>query len=72
MSSSLPTDEEKEDVLLACRYGDVDDIEEFVNKFGPSSLNDIRDGGGSSVLHMVCANGHAGVLRLDAVVDHRT
>lgn len=58
----LPTDEEKEELLLSCRYGDVEDIEQFVNKFGPESLNDIRDERGSSVLHMVCANGHTGVF----------
>ncbi len=62
MSLATPTDEEKEDVLLACRYGDVEDIEQFVTRFGPDPLNQTRDERGSSVLHMVCANGHKGEL----------
>ena len=61
MSKPIPTDEEKDEVLLACRYGDLDDIQQFVEKFGAAPLNDIRDGSGNSVLHMVCANGHTGV-----------
>ena len=66
MSLIPPTDEEKEDVLLACRYGDVEDIKQFVSKFGPESLNEIRDERGSTVLHMTCANGHTGVYKYDA------
>ncbi|KAI0343626.1 cytoplasmic protein [Trametopsis cervina] len=62
MSLAVPTNEEKEDVLLACRYGDVEDIEQFVAKFGPDPLNDIRDDRGNTVLHMVCANGHTDAL----------
>lgn len=61
MSFSTPTDEDKDELLLSCRYGDLEDIQQFVEKFGPDSLNDIRDGGGNSVLHMVSANGHTGV-----------
>ncbi|KAI0685584.1 cytoplasmic protein [Cytidiella melzeri] len=62
MSLAVPTDEEIEDVLLSCRYGDIDDIEQFVAKYGSDSLNDIRDDRGNSVLHMVCANGHTDAL----------
>lgn len=61
MSLAIPSDDEKDDLLLACRYGDLEDIEQFVNKFGPDAINDIRDHSGNTVLHMVCANGHAGV-----------
>lgn len=64
MSLAVPTEEEKDDVFLACRYGDVEDIEQFVSKFGPDPLNDIRDERGNSVLHMVCANGHKGMCCL--------
>ena len=56
-----PTDEEKDELLLSCRYGDLEDIQQFVDKFGAESLNNIRDDSGNSVLHMVCANGHTGV-----------
>lgn len=62
MSLSIPTDENKEDLLLACRYGDLEDIQQFIDTFGPDSLNDIRDDSGNTVLHMVCANGHTGVF----------
>ena len=62
--SLLPTDDEKEEILLSCRYGDLEDIEQFVKKFGPDSFAGIRDERGSSVLHMVCANGHTGVSAL--------
>ena len=61
MSKPTPTDEEKDEVLLACRYGDLEDIQQFVEKFGAEPLNDTRDDSGNSVLHMVCANGHTGV-----------
>jgi uncharacterized protein len=61
MSSAAPSNEEIEDVLLSCRYGDIEDVEHFVTRYGPDSLNDIRDDQGNTVLHMVCANGHTGV-----------
>lgn len=54
------TDDDKDDLLLSCRYGDLDEIQEFQRKFGPESLADVRDANGNSVLHMVCANGHLG------------
>ena len=63
MSLSIPNNEESEDVLLACRYGDLDDIKQFVDRFGPESLSEIRDDSGNTVLHMVCANGHEGMYR---------
>ena len=61
MSLSVPTDDDKDNLLLSCRYGDLDDIKQFVDAFGPDPLNDVRDEGGNTVLHMVCANGHTGV-----------
>jgi uncharacterized protein len=61
MSSTAPSNEEIEDVLLSCRYGDIEDVEHFVTRYGPDLLNDIRDDQGNTVLHMVCANGHTGV-----------
>ena len=67
MSLSVPTDEDKDELLLSCRYGDLDDIKQFVDTFGPDPLNDVRDESGNTVLHMVCANGHTGVS-LSAVV----
>ncbi|GJE98171.1 ankyrin repeat domain-containing protein [Phanerochaete sordida] len=62
MSRPIPTEDEKDEVLLAARYGDIEDLQQFVEKFGAEPLNDIRDGSGNSVLHMVCANGHTAAL----------
>jgi ankyrin repeat protein len=60
MSRLQPSNEENEDLLLACRYGDRDDVQQFVNKFGSAPLSSVRDENGSSILHMVAANGHTG------------
>lgn len=59
MSTTLSTDD-KDDLLLACRYGDLEDVQTFVNNHGSSSLADLRDENGNCVLHMICANGHVG------------
>ena len=63
MSGLEPTEEDKEDVLLAARYGDIDDIRQFVAQFGSQALSDIRDENDNSVLHMACGNGHLGNYR---------
>ncbi|GLB37922.1 putative ankyrin repeats (3 copies) [Lyophyllum shimeji] len=57
-----PTDDDKEEVLLAGRYGDLDDVRGFVSKFGSGPLADIRDENDNCILHMVCGNGHLDVL----------
>lgn len=59
MSTTLSTDD-KDDLLLACRYGDLEDVQSFVKEHGASSLTDIRDENGNCILHMICANGHLG------------
>ncbi|KAH9911130.1 ankyrin [Amylocystis lapponica] len=63
MSVSTPSPEDTDDLLLACRYGDLDDIHQFVDRFGPEPLNSIRDDNGNTVLHMVCGNGHTDALQ---------
>ena len=60
MSLPLPTEDDKEDLLLSCRYGDTEDVKLFVDRFGPDPLNEVRDDSGNSVLHMACGNGHLG------------
>ncbi|SRR6266550_1327076 len=60
----LPTDDEKDDLLLSCRYGDIDDIRQFTDKYGQDILDSIRDENGNSVLHMVAGNGHVGKLAM--------
>ncbi|KAA1477528.1 ankyrin [Dentipellis sp. KUC8613] len=62
MSAPTPTDDEREDVLLACRYGDLDDVKAFVARFGAPALAAIRGANDTTVLHMVCANGHTALL----------
>ncbi|KAK7472254.1 ankyrin repeat-containing protein [Stygiomarasmius scandens] len=59
---AIPTAEEKEDVFLSCRYGDLEDIQQFVKIFGPEPLSEIRDENSNSILHMICGNGHKDVL----------
>ncbi|KAG5653785.1 hypothetical protein H0H81_010455 [Sphagnurus paluster] len=57
-----PSDDDKEDVLLAGRYGDLEDLREFVSKFGSQPLAAIRDENENCILHMVCGNGHLDAL----------
>ncbi|KAF9261119.1 ankyrin [Marasmius fiardii PR-910] len=59
---SNPTDEEKDDLLLSCRYGDLEDVREFIHKFGHEPLSSIRDENGNTILHMTCGNGHDDLL----------
>lgn len=60
MSMTSPTSEENDDLLLSCRYGDLEEVESFVKTHGQSSLVEIRDENGNCILHMVCGNGHIG------------
>ncbi|OCH92047.1 ankyrin [Obba rivulosa] len=62
MSIPVPSPEDYEEFLLSCRYGDVDDIRQFVDRFGGDALNAARDERGNTALHMVCANGHQDAL----------
>jgi len=50
----------EEDILLSCRYGDIQDVQAFIKDFGTASLAEIRDESGNSILHMISANGHIG------------
>jgi ankyrin repeat protein len=58
----LPTDDDKENLLLSCRYDDLDEVQGFVTKFGSGALSSVRDDNGNTVLHMACGNGHIDVL----------
>ncbi|KIK60767.1 hypothetical protein GYMLUDRAFT_137477, partial [Collybiopsis luxurians FD-317 M1] len=62
-SMPVPSEEEKEDVFLSCRYGDLEEVQEYVSKFGTESLSEIRDANNNSVLHMISGNGHADLLK---------
>ncbi|KAF9047514.1 ankyrin repeat-containing domain protein [Panaeolus papilionaceus] len=61
--SPSPTDDEKDEIFLACRYGDIDDVKEFISKYNTQLLADLRDENKNSVLHMICANGHLDLLK---------
>jgi uncharacterized protein len=58
MDHLVPSADEAEDLLLSCRYGDVDDVKSFIDRFGTVPLGQARDENGNTVLHMACANGH--------------
>ncbi|WWD20353.1 hypothetical protein CI109_104829 [Kwoniella shandongensis] len=60
--TTTPTAEEVEDILLSARYGEVDEIKSFVEKYGAEPLISARDERGNTVLHMCCGNGHLDVL----------
>ncbi|KAI0350604.1 ankyrin [Trametes cingulata] len=62
MSLAVPTQEDFEELLLSCRYGDLEDIQGFVDKFGQDALATAHDDNGNTVLHMVAANGHTDAL----------
>lgn len=57
-----PTADQIEDIILSCRFGELDEVKEFVDTFGAQALVDARDERGNSVLHMCCGNGHLGEL----------
>jgi ankyrin repeat protein len=56
----VPTVDEREDLLLSCRYGDLPDVQDFITKFGAAAASDVQDDNGNTILHMTCANGHTG------------
>ncbi|WVQ66452.1 uncharacterized protein L199_004633 [Kwoniella botswanensis] len=62
MSKPTPVTEDIEEVLLSARYGEVDELKEFVEKFGAGPLAEARGERGNTVLHMCCGNGHIDVL----------
>ena len=55
-----PTSDEQEVLLLSARYGEIDDVKAFTDKYGATALADARDESGNTILHMTCANGHEG------------
>ena len=57
---AAPTDDEEKELLLSCRYGDLEDVQQFITKFGQDVVSHIKDDNGNTVLHMTAANGHEG------------
>ncbi|KAH9058244.1 ankyrin repeat-containing domain protein [Lactarius vividus] len=61
-NSIIPSPEDTEDLILSCRYGDIDDLRSFIERFGTDSVGNARDENGNTVLHMASANGHTELL----------
>ncbi|CED83046.1 FOG: Ankyrin repeat [Phaffia rhodozyma] len=59
---SKPAEEELEDILLSCRYGELEEVQSFVSQYGINALADARDDRGCGCLHMVSGNGHIDLL----------
>ncbi|GAA99344.1 hypothetical protein E5Q_06039 [Mixia osmundae IAM 14324] len=57
------SDVEVEDIILAARYGDLDDLKAFVEAYGPEALISAQDDNGNLALHMASANGHVEIVR---------
>jgi hypothetical protein len=57
---STPSHEDNEDLILSCRYGDLEDLNSYIERFGTDSVADARDENENTVLHMASANGHTG------------
>ncbi|KAK4688543.1 hypothetical protein P7C73_g1568, partial [Tremellales sp. Uapishka_1] len=64
MSRPEPSIEDQEEFLLSCRYGELEEVTAYTEKYGWASVGGIKDDRGSTVLHMVCANGHVDILNL--------
>jgi hypothetical protein len=58
--STTPTQEQVEEFLLSCRYGELEEAQAFVEKFGEGAVESARDDRGNSAVHMCCGNGHVG------------
>jgi len=60
MDRPTPSPDDTEDLILSCRYGDLDDVKSFIDRFGTIPVGDARDDNGNNVLHLASANGHIG------------
>ena len=57
----VPSDDDKAEFLLSCRYGELDDVRRFVDTFGAElALTGVKDTNANTPLHMVAGNGHEG------------
>jgi hypothetical protein len=61
-TTATPSQEEVEDFLLSCRYGELEDVQAFVEKYGQEAVESARDDRGNSAVHMCCGNGHVGMF----------
>lgn len=59
-TSVTPSDEEVEDIILSARFGELEEIQQYAERYGSKSLVEARDERGNGCLHMAAANGHDG------------
>ncbi|CAD6580627.1 MAG: hypothetical protein TREMPRED_002789 [Tremellales sp. Tagirdzhanova-0007] len=59
---SVPSQDDVEDFLLSCRYGELDEVKSFIEQFGRAAVAIARDERGNTAIHMCCGNGHVDVL----------
>lgn len=59
-ATTTPTPEQIEDLLLSCRYGELEEVKVFVERFGAEAVVKARDDRGNTAVHMCCGNGHVG------------
>jgi hypothetical protein len=57
----FPSEEDVEEVLLSCRFGEQDEVVSYITDFGIHSLASARDESSNTCLHMAAGNGHLGV-----------
>ena len=67
-SAAAPSQEELEDIILSARYGEIEEIQDFVKRYGNDSIASARDERGNTCLHMAAANGHAGAFALTSLM----
>ncbi|KAH8916871.1 ankyrin [Atractiella rhizophila] len=61
-TTASPSTEDLDELLLSCRYGDLEDIKSFVSKFGVEYLSSAKDERENTCLHYASANGHEDVV----------
>eukprot|EP00389_Voromonas_pontica_P004156 GDKH01006177.1.p1 GENE.GDKH01006177.1~~GDKH01006177.1.p1 ORF type:complete len:168 (-),score=38.03 GDKH01006177.1:104-607(-) len=61
MAKPAFSEDDLQEMLLCARYGEVDDLKEYISK---GADVDFTDKSGNTALHMASANGHVDVVRV--------
>jgi hypothetical protein len=59
-TAATPSHEELEEIMICCRYGELEEVQAFVGRYGWKPMSEVRDENGNTILHMICGNGHTG------------
>lgn len=70
--AATPSHEELEEIMLCCRYGEMEEVQTFVGQYGWKPMGEVRDENGNTILHMICGNGHIGEKNLHALTAKDT